>query len=272
MKVVFSDLDGTLLHIQSYSGEAALPAVRELRQRNIPLVFCTSKTRAEVELWRERFDNHHPFIVENGGAIWIPQGYFSRPVPDARMRDGYQVIEYGAHYRELASDLREASRDSGCEAIGFSQMSVAEISAMTLLSPQQAALAKLREYDEPFQIIGSGTHNLLLAIEQRGRLWTRGNRFYHITGKNDKRQAVLRLAELYRETFGAVETIGIGDGHNDAGFLGAVDIPIVIRSQFALALKKAVPWSRVTRAAGPYGWNEAVMQLMETAAHANARA
>ena len=77
--VVFSDLDGTLLDESSYSFKDALPAVRLLQLRAIPLVLCSSKTRAEIEPCRLSLHNRHPFISENGGGIFIPPGYFSAP-------------------------------------------------------------------------------------------------------------------------------------------------------------------------------------------------
>ncbi len=263
MKIVFSDLDGTLLHLQTYSSEAARPALEALKSRGIPLVFCTSKTRSEVEFWRERLGNAHPFIVENGGAIFIPEGYFGRPLRGAARRDGYEVVEFGKPYEQVVAHLRSASAESGCQVLGFNDMTVAEISIRTLLPVQQAELAKRREYDEPFVILGQGTHSLLRALEQRGGRWTRGDRFYHATGNNDKAQAVRCLAELYRKRHGNIETLGIGDGHNDIAFLGAVDVPIIIRSAFAAELRKAVPNSRVTQAPGPHGWNEAVLEILQ---------
>jgi len=73
--VVFTDLDGTLLDHSSYSFEAARPALEGLRARRIPVVPCTSKTRAEVEEIRTRLRNRDPFVVENGGAALIPAGW-----------------------------------------------------------------------------------------------------------------------------------------------------------------------------------------------------
>jgi mannosyl-3-phosphoglycerate phosphatase len=261
--VVYSDLDGTLLHSQTYSFEAAGPALAVLREQGVPLVVCTSKTRAEVEMWRERLDAPHPFIVENGGAIYIPRGYFPFAIRNAVQRDGYQVIEFGRPYEELVRCLKESSQDSGCEAVGFNDMSVAEICVRTLLPVAQAELAKKREYDEPFEILGSGTHNLLAAIEQRGKRWTRGNRFYHVTGNNDKGAAVQFLNGLYRKAFGPVHTIGVGDGHNDVKLLANVDSPVIIRSRFAVALKTSVPLSYVSDAPGPHGWNQAILQVLQ---------
>ena len=74
--LVFTDLDGTLLDHESYSFEPALPALAVLKEKNIPLVLCTSKTRAEIELFRIQLKNIHPFISENGGAIFVPKGNY----------------------------------------------------------------------------------------------------------------------------------------------------------------------------------------------------
>ena len=88
--IVFSDLDGTLLDGDDYSHDQALPALRLLRRRNIPLVLCTSKTRAEVEFHRRRLANRDPFVVENGGAVYVPEGYFPFPVDCDRESGGHQ--------------------------------------------------------------------------------------------------------------------------------------------------------------------------------------
>jgi len=76
-KIIFTDLDGTLLDSDTYSYEKAKIALQLLKKRRIPLIFCTSKTRAEIEFWRDEVGNYDPFISENGGGIFIPKDYFS---------------------------------------------------------------------------------------------------------------------------------------------------------------------------------------------------
>jgi mannosyl-3-phosphoglycerate phosphatase len=262
MKVVISDLDGTLLHSQTYSYAPALPAIQALRDRNIPLVLCSSKTRPEIELWRERLKIDAPFIVENGGAIYIPRNYFPFPVKHSVERDGYDVIEFGSPYAQLVETLRSSSVESGCQARGFHQMSVPEICLRTMLPVREAEMAKRREYDEPFEISGPGSHNLLAAIEKRGMRWTRGDRLYHITGGHDKALAVRRLIFLYATVSGGVTSIGVGNGHNDADFLKCVDAPIIVRSRFAVALAKQVPNALITNSPGPFGWKEGVQKMI----------
>ena len=265
MVLLFSDLDGTLLDSRTYSYDAARPALEAIGRQGIPLIVVTSKTRAEVELWRRRLGNAEPFIVENGGAIYIPGGYFPFKIEGARQHLGYEVIELGTPYEKLVSALRRAAQESGCEALGFSDMSVADICRRTLLTVQQAEFAKQREYDEPFEILGPGTYRLLEAIERLGMGWTRGDRFYHLTGGNDKVGAVARLMGLYRRWAGVVTSIGVGDGPNDVNFLNAVDLPVIVHSRFTDTVRGAVPRALVSRLPGPHGWNEVVVRAISSA-------
>jgi mannosyl-3-phosphoglycerate phosphatase len=257
-----TDLDGTLLDA-NYSYEAAQLALKLLSDLQIPLVLCTSKTRAEVEVYRLWLDNPHPFIVENGGALYIPEGYFPLSINTPIHRDGYAVIEFGSPYQKLVHGLRVASLASGCSVRGFHQMSVEEVSVRCGMTRMAAWLAKQREYDEPFDILSGEAGKLLDAIQRQKKRWTRGGAFYHILGANDKAHCVNLLRYYYEKMFGRMVLVGLGDGINDAGFLKSVDIPLLLESAAINDLKRMVPRGRICRSGGPQGWNAAVLEVIE---------
>lgn len=260
MLVCISDLDGTLLD-DTYSFEEALPALKELADRQIPLVLCSSKTRSEMEKLREQLDNHHPFIVENGGALYIPEQYFPLPVDTSIRREGYALFEFGDPYPELVECLLQSAEASGCVVRGFHQMNDAEISAACNLSLEAARLAKQREYDEPFEIVSGNSESLLSAIRERKKRWTRGGRFFHIMGSNDKGHCVILLRRFYEKIYKSIVTVGLGDGLNDAGFLNCVDIPFLMDSKEIGDLQKKVPHGRF-QFGGPGGWNQAILGVI----------
>lgn len=263
MKVVFTDLDGTLLDHESYSWEAARPALERLKRRGVPWILVTSKTRAEVEVWRRTLGHEHPFVVENGGAAFVPRGYFRLGVPGSVRRDDWEVLEWGRRYEELVAGLERASQVSACPTLGFHQMTAEEVALACDLPLEQAVLAKQREYDEPFCILEPGrASRLLTALEEQGLRWTRGGRFYHVCGDNDKALAVTVLSGLFRRLHGQATTIGLGDGLNDAPFLNVVDVPVLVRSRFAAVLKRRVPRGILVHRPGPAGWNTAVLALV----------
>jgi mannosyl-3-phosphoglycerate phosphatase len=263
MIVLFTDLDGSLLDQSTYSSDHAREALYRIHELGLPLVFCTSKTRAEVEHWRTTLCNSHPFIIENGGALYVPDGYFPADFRAPVRRGAYAVFEFGTPYHNLVYTLHQASQETGFRVRGFFDMSAEEVSRRYGLSPEQSRLAKIREYDEPFEILDPPGGELLAAIERRGKNWTRGGRLHDITGHQNKAESVCLLASYYRRTFNNITTVGLGDGMNDLDFLGCVDIPVVIRSRTASKLRSALPQARVTALPGPEGWNRAVLEILE---------
>ncbi|GAO37289.1 hypothetical protein SCT_2708 [Sulfuricella sp. T08] len=259
--IIFSDLDGTLLDASSYSFNDALPALALIRVRAIPLILCSSKTRAEIEGCRLHMHNVHPFISENGGGIFIPRGYFSAPV-EAPTFDGYQLVTLGLPYAEIRSHFVALREQLGAQVRGFADMTAEEVAKLTGLSCDEATLAKQRDFDEPFVFDGSPDEGFLQAIEDAGLHWTQG-RIFHILGNHDKGHALQILKNLYEQEYGEISSIGLGDGLNDLPLLRAVDRPVLVRHKDGCFDPRIAMAGLVkTQKPGPQGWNEAVLQLL----------
>ncbi len=266
--VIFTDLDGTLLDHETYSFSAAVPALEILNERGIPLVFCSSKTRAEIEYWRDKIGNRHPFISENGGGIFIPLSYFAEDdvraaVPRPKIVDGYHVLVLGTTYRVL----REALRDlqvSGFDIKGFGDMSAPEVAEITGLSRKEAELAKKREFDEPFVLQGDKVNlkALLASVREKGLRWAQG-RLYHLMGDHNKGGGVDVLKLLYRRQYGTIITIALGDSPADLPMLEKVDYPILVRN-YRGEHDPTITMPNLIKAdgVGPEGWNRAVIELI----------
>ncbi len=262
--VIFSDLDGTLLDGETYSFEPARKALETLLETGIPLVFCTSKTRYETERWRSALANVHPFIVENGGAAYVPEGYFG---PDAGFdkRDaGYGILEFGRPYPEIRQAFDGIRGSTGLPLRGFGDMTVEEIAECCNLARQDAALAAMRGYDEPFIGIEEGMlPRVVQEAEARGFQVVSGGRFYHLVGGSDKGRAVRALRSFYEVGWGRVITIGLGDSANDVPMLRAVDIPVLVRRPDGSHLEVVdLPGLIIAPYAGPEGWREAILRIL----------
>jgi mannosyl-3-phosphoglycerate phosphatase len=267
--VVFSDLDGTLLDDRTYSHAEASDALERLSRERIPLVFCTSKTRAEVEWIQQDLGIHHPFICENGGGVFVPAGYFPFDVPGSRAVAGYRVVEFGRPYEEVVEILRRAAAATRVRVVGFHDMSVEKVASECHLPVMLARLAKLREYAEPFRVIDSGLtarSRLIEALRGAHMACTEGGRFDHVGAAVDKGVGVNLLRSLYRQAVGPVVAIGLGDAPNDLPLLQQVDLPYIVRREGSDAsqyLFGRVPNARVTQAAGTAGWAEAVLKAVD---------
>ena len=75
MQWIYTDLDGTLLDHHTYAFDEALETIKALKDRGIPIIPCTSKTRAEMVGLMQAMGIDGPMIIENGAAIWVPQGW-----------------------------------------------------------------------------------------------------------------------------------------------------------------------------------------------------
>ena len=263
--VVFTDLDGTLLDALTYRYDPARPALEALKAFGIPLIFCTSKTRAEVKFLRQELQNTDPFIIENGGALYIPAMTFSAIPRGASERDGYWVIEIGCSYNRLREALHDISQQVGLVLVGFGDMTLDEIVDRTGLSPAQARCAQQREYDEPFLILDSSAtfDQVREAAACLGFTVVQGGRFAHLTGGSDKGQACRTLIELYRQDRGPVVTAAFGDSLNDVGMLRQVDCPFLVEKpggghQEGISMERLVCVPGI----GPAGWTAGVEGLL----------
>jgi mannosyl-3-phosphoglycerate phosphatase len=270
LSVVFTDVDGCLLDHHSYSVDAAVEAVDFLVGRGVPLVLCSSKTGSELEHLTQELGIRHPFISENGGALFIPAGYFPFPVPGSQPRLRHHVLRLGAPYSGVTEVLHRVALENGVTVAGFSDMSVEEVARDCGLRPSQVLLARQREHDEPFRVLDpepAARVRLRRALAGAGLWCTSGGRYDHVVGGTHKGVAVSLLAALYRQAFGRTVTIGLGDSLNDVPMLREVDIPIVIRNAalgpaMTTRILQQVPTAWAPGREGPAGWRDVLMGLL----------
>ncbi len=238
--VIFSDLDGSLLNA-NYEYTDIEPSLRELFARKVSVVLVSSKTKSEINLYREKLQLTAPYIVENGSAIIIPKNYFSHSFDFCKKAYGNCVIELGLPYGVICRKLAAIKLQTGANIIGFADMTVEEVAADNGLPLAEAKLAKEREYSEPFKILSGNKQEVLQALSNEGLCYTLGGRYFHALGNTDKGKAVAILKELYRQQFGDVCTVGVGDGPNDLPMLEKVDKPFYIDR----AAKRVAVWKEI---------------------------
>ncbi len=264
--LVITDLDGTLLDHDSYDFAPALPAMRLLRELGIPLVFCSSKTAAEILELRRKTRNQDPFIVENGGAIYLPVGSLQRMPAGVSTRRDCHVLQLGRDCREMESFLADFCRRNGLTPRLFTHMTPSQVTSEAGLSEEEAARSLDREFDLPFRLNATLTQlqELELEARRRGFRLVAGGRYLHLTGDTGKGEAANLLKRLYAREWGvSAVTVGLGDSRNDFDLLGAVEIPIIIPNPASGApLSELMPDAKTAPEPGPAGWNAAVLSVV----------
>ncbi len=264
--VIFTDIDGTLIELASYSYAASAEAVARLVAAGVPVVLCSSKTRAEQEPLRRALGIPDPFIVENGSALIAPPGYFAFDLSGAGFApDRPGELALGADAATIRRALAEIRRSTGLPLVGYADLSDAEVAAVTGLDVDAARRACQRDYSETIvsPLAPDDLAMLREALVERGLAVAHGGRFYTVSeAGSDKGLAVRRCAALLRRKLGEIVTIGVGDSANDLPLLAAVDRPCLVR-------RPAGDWCDagelpVTRLGGigPLGWTEMAEEVL----------
>ena len=259
--LVFSDLDGTFLDHHDYGYGPALAVFESLRAQGIPVIWNTSKTLAEMLVFREPLNPDTPFVVENGAAVYLPE--HALPLID---RSELRTVDtstgllfeksFGMHLGELEPYMAQWHGRYAFRA--FSEMSTEDVMDCTGLSEAQATLARQRGFSDPFlwQDSEEAARRFLDDLDSLGLRGVRGGRFLHVSGHHDKGQAMIWLRDGYalgRQNL--PRCIALGDGHNDLPMLARADFAVVIPSATGqtLALPEELSGC-VAPEPGPGGW------------------
>lgn len=293
---MFTDIDGTLVDINTAEyGKATDKLIRLIKERNIPLILTSAKTRLEQNKIREDLGLSDPFIVENGGAIVIPKGYF----PDYALRDikyplretqeteneardvNHEiVVELGKPADYIRAKLSDIRKKYSINFRGVADISVEKLSNLALISREQAKRMAQRNYGETIlQIQSEDIARFIKYVQEDGMKVIHGGRFFDVTVGTDKGIAVGILKKLFKDKFhNNVTFFGIGDSTNDIPMLNLMDIPILVQRQDSswvddgeIKMKNAVDSSRSrissnklikVEGIGPNGWENAIHKII----------
>lgn len=246
--LVFTDLDGTLLDHDTYDWSPAKPALQLLRTLGIPVIPVSSKTSAELEPLCAALELNGSYAAENGSVIVCPGQ------PAQVLGPGYASI------RDMLVFLRDKFE---WRFSGFGDMGVAQVSALTGLSPEQAACAMQRKATEPVLWLDTqeNMHQFRTELERQGLKTLQGGRFLHILSKGDKGSALEKIATMIHP---GAWTIALGDSPNDRDLLLAADCAVIIKRKHQPHLSiPERPDAILTTDTGPAGWNQAIQQLLD---------
>lgn len=267
--LIFTDLDGSLLDHYTYQWTPAAELLNDLKTANVPIIPVTSKTCAEVLSLRSELDNQHPFVTENGAAIYIPQDYFPNQPRECQQKNDFWVVEKSRPRDHWVALLEKLSDEFSGSYQSFYQAGVEGIIEMTGLSENAAWAANQREYSEPVAWLGSDEKKqaFITKLQALGAHVLQGGRFLSISDNCNKGIAVRWLQDEFARQNKSTQflSLAIGDNQNDIAMLESADHALIIRSPThsppALTRTKGVTYSR---SEGPVGWQQGVSEWLAT--------
>jgi len=267
--LIFTDIDATLLDHDTYEWRAAEKTIKLLNKNKIPIIPVTSKTKSEIIYYRDLMEIKDSFVVENGGAAYIPTRYKNKlEIKELIFEGKFIKKEFGVKIEKLEKFLVDFSNKEDVEIINIMNLPVEKISDMLDLPRELAKRVIEREYDVPF-LINNADNNKIMSLKEeaheKGYKILEGGRLFHISSGYDKGTAVNFLKEIYKSIIGSYISIGLGDSQNDLELLKNVDMPVLIR-------KKDMNWSqevlskvdniKLSEKPAPYGWKEMLDKIL----------
>jgi len=241
--IIFTDLDGTLLN-KKYSYSSASQALTLIKKQKIPLVICTSKTRAEIEYYRKKLRNKEPFISGNGGGIYIPKKYFNFKFRYNKTKGKYYIIELGTELDKLNKFMNKVRKKHNIKFKTFIELSTKQVSKDTGLPLRLTKLARKRDYDLPIKILDKNKSKIMNILKSEAKKsgfnFIQGTRYCHITGKNDKGKAVKILISFYKRKYKNIKSIALGDAANDLPMLKVVNKGYLIK-------RGPIDWNKIVK-------------------------
>ena len=271
MRVVFTNLDGSLLDGGGTGYGAARPALDALDRRNIPLVAISRRTRAEVTALQAQLDIIHPAAIEDGAAVLVPDRYFpSSILDDAWELDGDRYVRvFGLPYCHLRQVLQDVRVELGADIVGFGDWSEGELVLALGLTADEARMVHQRQFSEIFTFSGDrealqqaiSRHHLQISQLQTSSLQGQ----WYLTGNADKTAAIDLLLDCFLKHVGQINSLGIGTNKSDVGWMNLMKQAVVISSMLDTESwwAKQPGWWTQAQLPGAEGWNETVLNWLE---------
>ena len=262
--LIFTDLDGTLLDDQTYDFSPALPSLKIIHSRKIPLILVSSKTRAEIEFFKESLSLESPFISENGGGIYFPTSFSIPKEYSCEKVVGFKALFMGRPIKEVLERSRKLKDNFNFR--GFSEMPVQEIASLTGLTLEDALRASKREFDEPILLQDSLDNKEIFCekVAQHGLDCVHGGRFIHLFLGGNKGRAVKKVLDIYKQRKGATFSIALGDSPNDISMLKAVDKAVLMQGRDGTYIKGLAHLDIIkAEGNGPEVWNRVMLSILE---------
>ncbi len=251
---VVSDVDGTLMD-HSYDLTPAKETIKKLQNLFIPVILCTSKTAAEVQVIRRELNLIDPYIVENGAAIY-----------GESLKKVNGKIILGEKYETLEEILNFISKEIDYQLIPLNNLSDKEATELTGLKGNSLTLMRDRHWSMPFlNPPGFLEERINICCKKFKVDIFKGNRMSHLLSINSNKGKAIKTLKKY-SNIPNIKVIGLGDSPNDLPLLLNSDIRIVIPGKDGpnLSLLDQLKDLEFTLASEPngYGWKNEINKIL----------
>ena len=225
--IIFTDLDGSLLHRDNFKFDEIKDYVKSLIDQEIIIIPNTSKTEKEIDGFISELGSDLPYISENGSSIHglnLINSNFPNKI--VLSRDKQELIEI--FNSKVPENLK-----AKCKFI--SKMNSKEQTNIFGLQENNLKNALNRKYTIPFLFEGDKKekNRLFNILKSSSLTMQEGGRVLNLGDKTDKVKSMNQVLKIYKKVESKIKVIAVGDNFNDLDMLRNCDIPcLVFNDQF----------------------------------------
>jgi predicted mannosyl-3-phosphoglycerate phosphatase (HAD superfamily) len=213
-----------------------VPGFREfsvvLAHVNVPCIWLTSRTRAQMDEPLRKLDYAHPFIAESGSAVYLPTDYFHLRGEKSERRGRFLCIPVAEPQPAAEEALESLSEETGVPVVPLRSLSPRELAQNSGLPQREAEQARQRDFDELFFFAGASDSNIQRFLEEgrkrkfqlrpQGVLWS-------LAVGASVPQCIRQLTKLFdRALHGHAPSIGLAPREEASELFSACDRKILL--------------------------------------------
>ena len=255
--IIFTDLDGTLLHRDTFEFDGIKDYVKDLTSKGIVIIPNTSKTQVEIEDFNKKLNLNLPFISENGSAIFGLDN-INKNFPNNIVLSREKEITFKVFQKKIPENLR-----SKCKIITKMEKKIQK--EIFGLSDKSLKNVLNRSYSTPILFKGNGEQkkDLFKTVKTIGLSLHEGGRVINICDNVSKVKAMNKVLKIIKKTENKIKTIGVGDNYNDLEMLKNSDFACLVFNDKFLMEPININNCIVSKQSAPLGWEEVVKLALE---------
>ncbi len=254
--LIFTDLDGSLLHRDTFKFDDIKEFLRQLISKGIVIIPNTSKTDKEILEFIYELGISLPYICENGAAINgldLLNANLPRELILSREKDDLLNI----FKNKVPINLQNKCK-------WLSEMDKKKQSLIFGLENKKLKNALDRKYTVPLRFYGTKNEKKEISeiIKKEGLYFQEGGRVINLTDRTNKAKALQVFVRFFKKYQKNVKTIAVGDNYNDLDMLKTSDLPcLVFNDKFTL---DEIPINNLitTNKPSPEGWADVIKMAL----------
>ena len=254
--VIFTDLDGSLLHRDTFEFDPIKNFIKDLINKGIIIIPNSSKTEKEIEKFNEELGIELPYISENGSVIHglnlINQNFPNKIILSREKEELLKIFNI---------KVPEKIKDK-CHLI--SKMKKEKQEKIFGQKGDRLKDVLNRNYTLPFIFSGEKIEkNKLLKILSFNSLTLQeGGRVSNLCDNVNKIKSMNRVVKILKKTEEKIKTITVGDNYNDLDMLKNSDVPCLVFNDLFKLDQINIDNLIFSNKPSPEGWADVVKKAL----------